>query len=174
MAVLEQVVFGVKQLALTPYAGGSTVYLNNPEDFTVDTTVSVEELYGGNKVWSIAAGIKDMKGKITGSSATLSLDALQLLTGTSAITSVGTPSNDTLNFANTMSPSYWSADARVELTTGEVINYHFNRVLLTGYKIGGKRGAFTMMDFNAIILSDPTTGNVGYIKRQQVTSQANP
>jgi hypothetical protein len=50
----------------------------------------------------------------------------------------------------------------------------FNRVLLTGYKIGGKRGAFTLMDFNAMILTDPTTGNVGYIKRNQVTSQANP
>lgn len=174
MTTLEQVVFGIKQLALTPYGGGTTVYLNNPEDFTVDITSSVEELYGGNKVWSVAAGIKDMKGKITGSSATLSLDALKLLTGTDAITSVGTPANDTLNFANTMSPGYWSVDARIEMTTGEVVNYHFNRVLLAGYKIGGKRGAFTMMDFNAIILSDPTTGNVGYIKRQQVTSQANP
>lgn len=174
MATLEQVVFGIQQLALTPYSGGTTVYLNNPEDFTVDTTVSVEELYGGTKVWSIAAGVKDMKGKITGSSATLSLDALQLLTGTGTITSVGTPALDTLNFANTMVPTYWAVDARIQMTTGEVVNYHFNRVLLTGYKIGGKRGAFTLMDFNAMILSDPTSGNVGYIKRQSITSQANP
>jgi hypothetical protein len=174
MATLEQVVFGIQKLTLTPYSGGAAVVLNSPQDFTMDTTVTVEELYGGTKVWAIAAGIKDMKGKITGSSATLSLDALQLLTGTGVISSVGTPAEDTLNFANTMIPSYWSADARIQMTTGEVVTYHFNRLLLTGYKIGGKMGAFTLMDFNAMILTDPATGNVGYIKRQQSTGQANP
>jgi len=174
MAVLEQVVFGIQQLKLTPYTGGTSVYLNNPQDFTVDTTVTVEELYGGTKVWAVAAGIKDMKGKITGSSATLSLDALQLLTGTGVISSVGTPAEDTLNLANTMIPSYWTAEARIQMTTGEIVTYHFNRVLLTGYKVGGKMGAFVLMDFNAMILTDPVTGNVGYIKRQQSTSQANP
>jgi hypothetical protein len=174
MSVLEQVVFGIKQLALTPYAGGTTVYLNNPEDFTVDASVSVEELYGGTKPWAIAAGIKDIKGKISGSSATLSLDALQLLTGTGAITSVGTPAVDTLNFSNTAVPSYWKAEARIEMSTGEVVTYVYNRVFLTGYKIGGKRGTFTLMDFSAMILTDPATGNIGYIKREQVTSQANP
>jgi len=174
MAVLEQVVFGIQQLKLTPYAGGTSVYLNNPEDFSVDLSVSVEELYGGTKIFAIAAGIKDMKGKITGSSATLSLDAIQLLTGTGAITSVGTPSEDTLNLVNTMVPSYWKAEARIQMNTGEVVTYVFNRVLLTGFKIGGKRGTFTLMDFNAMILTDPATGNVGYIKRQQVSGQANP
>ncbi len=174
MPVLEQVVFGIQKLTLTPYAGGTAVVLNNPEDFSVDCTYTVEELYGGTKPWSIAAGIKDMKGKITGSSATLSLDALKLLTNAGAITTVGTPAEDTLNFANTDVSTYWAVDARIQLADGQVITYHYNRVLVTGYKIGGKRGAFVLMDFNAIILSDAATGNVGYIKRAQITSQANP
>src|SRR3990172_4993865 len=114
MPTLEQVVFGVKQLALTPYGGGTTAYLNNPEDFSIDASYTVEELRGGNKVWPIAAGIKEIKGKITGSSATLSLDALKLLTGAGAITTVGTPVENTLNFANTDMPSYWQVEARIE------------------------------------------------------------
>lgn len=174
MSVLEQVVFGVKQLVLTPYGGGVSVYLNNPEEFSIDVSYTVEELRGGNKIWPIAAGMKEIKGKITGQSATLSLDALKLLTGASAITSAGTPAEDTLNFANTDMPSYWSALCRVEMADGTVVNYVFNRILINGYKVGGKRGSFTLLDFSAMILTDPATGNVGYITRQQITGQANP
>lgn len=174
MPVLEQVVFGIQKLTLTPYPSGTAVVLNNPEDFSVDCSYTVEELYGGIKPWMIAAGVKDIKGKITGSSATLSLDALKLFTNAGAITSVGTPAEDTLNFDNDDVPNYWKAECRIQMSTGEVVTYVFNRVLVTSYKIGGKRGSFTLMDFNAIILTDPATGNVGFLKRQQVTSQANP
>ena len=171
---VEQVVFGVKEIQLTPYSGGTTVSLYNPEEFTIDASYTVEELYGGNKIWAIAAGIKDVKGSITGSSATLSLNALKLLTGANAITSVGTPAENTLNFAKTDTPSYWSADVRVEMADGAVVWYHYYKLLVTGYKIGGKRGSFTLMDFNAMILSDAATGNVGYVKNQETTDQATP
>lgn len=173
MAV-EQVVFGVKEITLTPYGGGTTVYLRNPEEFSVDCSYTIEELYGGNKPWMIAAGVKDAKGKITGQSATLSLDALKLLTGAGALSSVGTPANNTLNFANTDTPSYWAAEVRIEMADGSVVWYHYNRLLVTGYKIGGKRGAFTMLDFSAVILTDPTTGNVGYVKTQEYSGQLTP
>lgn len=174
MATVEQVVFGVKSITLTPWAGGTSVVLNNPEDFSIDCSYSVEELRGGNKVWPIAAGLKEIKGKITGQSATLSLDALKLFTGAGAITSVGSPAENTLNFSNNDLPSYWKAECRVEMNDGSVVTYVFNRILINGYKIGGKRGAFTLMDFNAMILTDPTTGNVGYIKQQTITNQVNP
>lgn len=174
MPTVEQVVFGVKQIALTPYGGGTTVYLNNPEEFSVDASYSVEELYGGNKIWAIAAGVKDVKGKITGQSATLSLDALKLLTGAQAITSVGSPAENTLNFANSDTPTYWKAECRIEMADGTVVTYVYNRILVTGYKIGGKRGSFTLMDFSAMILTDPTTGNVGYLRQNTTTSQVNP
>lgn len=174
MPTVEQVVFGVKSVSLTPYGGGTTVTLNNPEQWSIDASYSVEELYGGNKLWAIAAGIKDIKGKITGQSATLSLDALKLFTGASAITSVGTPVSNTLNFANGDNPGYWSASCRVEMADGEVLTYVYNRILVTGYKVGGKRGSFTLMDFSAMILTDPVSGNVGYFKQDTVTSQVNP
>lgn len=174
MATVEQVVFGVKQLKLTPYGGGTAIYLVNPADFSIDVSYSVEELYGGNKLWMIAAGMKDIKGKITGQSATLSLDALKLLTGAGAITSVGTPVENTLNFGNNDNPGYWSAECRVEMADGTVVTYVYNRILITGYKVGGKRGSFTLLDFSAMILTDPATGNVGYIKQNTITGQVNP
>lgn len=174
MPTTEQVVFGVKQITLTPYGGGTDVVLSNPEDFSIDCSYTIEELYGGNKIWTIAAGIKDVKGKITGQSATLSLDALKLFTGSDAITSVGTPEENTLNFANTSTPSYWSATCRIELAEGGYVEYVYNRVLITGYKIGGKRGTFTLMDFNAMILTDAATGNVGYVKQQTYSGQLTP
>lgn len=170
----EQVVFGVKEIVLTPWGGGTAVTLLNPEDFSVDVSYTIEELYGGNKIWMIAAGVKDVKGKITGSSATLSLDAIKLLTGAQAITSVGSPAENTLNFANTDTPSYWSAQCRIEVADGSVVWYNFNRLLITGYKIGGKRGSFTLMDFDAIILTDPTSGNVGFVKNQEYDGQTTP
>lgn len=174
MATVEQVVFGVKEIRLEPYGGGTEIILANPEDFSIDCSYTIEELYGGNKIWTIAAGIKDVKGKITGQSATLSLDALKLFTGSQAITTVGSPEENTLNFANNDRPSYWKATCRVELAEGGSLEYVYNRVLVTGYKVGGKRGTFTLMDFNAMILTDPTTGNVGYIKQQTYSGQATP
>lgn len=174
MPTVEQVVFGVKQITLTPYGGGTSVVLANPEEFTIDASYSVEELYGGNKLWMIAAGIKDIKGKITGQSATLSLDALKLFSGSGAITSVGSPTENTLNFANNDAPTYFKAECRIEMAEGSVVTYVYNRILITGYKIGGKRGSFTLMDFSAMILTDPATGNVGYIKQQTTSGQATP
>lgn len=174
MPVVEQVVFGVKSIKLTPYGGGTSVWLNNPQEFSVDVSYSVEELYGGNKLWAIAAGMKDVKGKITGQSATLSLDALKLFTGAPAITTVGTPNENTLNFTNNDQPTYWTAECRIEMADGQVVTYVYNRILVTGYKVGGKKGAFTLLDFNAMILTDPASGNVGYIKQNTVTGQVNP
>jgi hypothetical protein len=174
MPVPEQVVFGIDTITLTPYSGGTAVVLDNPEDFSIDVAYSVEELYGGNKPWMIAAGVKDIKGKITGQSATLSLDALKLLSNTGAITSVGTPEEHTLNFANTDVPQYFKAECRVQMAEGQVIRYVFNRVLVTGYKIGAKRGTFTLMDFSAVILTDPATGNVGFTKVQTTSGQVTP
>lgn len=157
--------FGIKQIGMKKTSEEESAYklLDEPEEFSIETALSLELLRGGAYLDPTEAGVKERTIKIKGKSAKIDMEtASKLSGGTLTSDEVSSPATDTIELDPIKAGDYVSLKGLAEFGGGS-FEYEYHRCKIESINFANVRGTFMITEFSAIVTTDG--GSPGSMKR---------